>query len=277
MLTAMAVVSGLSCRAPAFPSSAQAAPVPQVHLFPKGIPLKPEDVDAADKYEAALSDHYEIPAPKGSGWFVVLQGKSRVLVVAGHATAQTRDHQIKPADGGTGSLAMMLNRYADTPVIQTTYESPSDPNYYDDNDFKATLKTLVSTLHPLMVIDLHASHPSRPYDVDFGTMDGASLLGHPDLLERLAFRLRSEGLENLSQDFFGASKNQTVTKWVSGLGVPTIQCEINASWLLPAPAAGKPADPWTTSLQHHRFSELLEGLVRYVSEIDERSVPTQHQ
>jgi hypothetical protein len=254
--------------------------------FRKAI-VRVEDVQAAAKYEAELSQRYNVPPPPGTPWFTVLQGNSRVLVVAGHATAHTREGSLKPADGGTGSLAMILNRLARTTAIHTTYASPSDPNYYDDNDFKRMVKLLVEERHPGIVLDLHASHPDHPYDVDFGTMEGRSLLGHMRLLERLAVSLRDEGLVNFSHDFFGASKNQTITKWVSGLGVATIQCEINSTWLIPTPdkvqgrdggeavdkdrngaATFRPANEWTNALQYQHFAELLQGFVRYIAEID---------
>jgi hypothetical protein len=218
--------------------------------------------------------------PTEAAWFTVLPGPSHVLVVAGHATSQTREGKLKPADGGTGSLAAALNRLAGTTVIHTTYASPSDPNFYDDNEFKRSLRKLVQERQPRLVLDLHASHPDHPYDVDFGTMEERSLLGQPALLDRLGARMREEGIANFSQDFFSASKNQTITKWVSGLGVPAIQCEINSTWLLPAPvksapgmrdagAESHPANEWDHALQYQRFAQLLQALVRFVREADE--------
>lgn len=237
-----------------------------------------DEVKIAAQYEADLSrDYYSLPA-SGASWLRVLGGSSRVLVTAGHATAQMRDGKLKPADAGTGSLAMMLNRVAHATVVVTTLASPSDPNYYDENAFKREVKLLVERQRPAVVLDLHASSPAHPYDLDFGTMNGRSLLGQSTLLEVLASRLQEEGLANFSQDFFGASKNQTITKWVSGMGVPTIQCEINSTWLLPAPevegtldrggGAIRPALEWANAIQYQRFAELLEGFVRFIAEVD---------
>lgn len=234
---------------------------PGAGLFPRAVVTK-EQVDEAVTIERALAEHYVTDAPAGTPWFEVLSGNSRVLVVAPHATDQMREGQPKRADAGTGSLAVMLNRLAGTPVIYTTARSPSDPNFYDDNDFKRRLEELLRELRPALVLDLHASHSSRPYDVDFGTMGGEALAGRPRHLIRLADRLRDEGLTNFSQDYFAASRNETVTKWVSGRGVPCIQCEFSATWMLPPDAV---ADK---SLQQHRFAQLLQGLVRFVVEID---------
>ena len=241
--------------------------------FAKAV-VRVEDVRDAAKFEFDLSKSYETLPPAGVAWFTALDGSSRVLVVAGHATAQTREGKLKPVDGGTGALAVMLNRLAKTTTIYTTYASPSDPNFYDDNDFKRAVKKLIEERHPRLVLDLHASHWNHPYDIDFGTMEGRSLLGQTVFLDQLAGRLREEGLANFSQDFFAASKNETITKWVSGMGVPTIQCEINSTWLLPTPdrpktgAADEAPLPGADAVQHQRFAELLQGFVRFVATVD---------
>jgi hypothetical protein len=143
-------------------------------------------------------------------------------------------------------------------VIYTSYKSPSDPNYYDDNPYKAALAALLASKKPRLVLDLHASHPNRPYDVDFGTMGGASLLGDTSLLSRLADDLRREGLTNFSQDRFAASLKPTVTKFVVARGVPCIQLEISSTWT----TTEKDSD-WRA----HRFAQVLEGLTRFIRDV----------
>ena len=66
--------------------------------------------------------------------------------------------------------------------------------------------------------------------------------------------MRQEGLENLSNNYFPAAKNQTITKYASGPGVPTVQLEINSTWLTPA----------QDNLSVHRFSQLLQALTRFI-------------
>ena len=230
-------------------------------FFEKAVITK-EHVDEAASIEAELAKTYRTPPPEGQPWFRTLPGTSRVLVVAGHATAHMREGQQKLEDRGTGSLAVMLNKLAGCPVIYTTYQSPSDPNYYDDNDFKRTLSQMIKQYSPAVVLDLHASHFNRPYDVDFGTMGGTSLLGAPKFLQLLAKSLRNEGPSNFSQDFFAATKNQTITKWVSKQGIPGIQCEFNSTWMLP------PGRPEQNALQQQRFAQLLQALTRFVHAVD---------
>ena len=216
-----------------------------------------EDVQRSIDDERVFIERADrLPQP-GEPWFAVLGGCSEVLVTAPHATKPTRDGQLRFADSGTGSLAVALHRLAGARVIHTSLASPSDPNHYDDNEFKAAVATALAERKPALVIDLHASHAFRPYDVDFGTMGRRSLLGRDELLTALSGALRAEGLSNQSLDFFAAATNQTVTKWVAARGVPAIQLEISATWL--SPGAG--------GLQAHRYAQLLQGLVRFVASL----------
>lgn len=216
--------------------------------------VEPDMVERAIASERELAKRYETT---GEPWFATRHGAARVLIVAGHATAQTREGSLKRADSGTGSLAMLVAELTDAPAIWTTSMSPSDPNYYDDNAFKEQLAAMIEKHRPILVLDLHASHSFRPYDVDFGTMNGGSLHGRDDWLRALAAALRHEGLVNLSRDYFAAAKNQTVTKFVSARGVPAIQVEISATWL----------HPESGPLEGHRFAQLVQALVRFVRRI----------
>jgi hypothetical protein len=228
-----------------------------VLLFERAI-ITREHVAEAMAFEAELAKRYAQPAPPGESWFQVLPGDAKVLVVAGHATSHLRDGSYKSQDGGTGGLAVMLNRLAGCPTIINTYQSPVDPNYYDDSDFKRTLKDMIELHKPVLVIDIHGSSSGRPYDVDFGTVGGTSLLGRREYLERLAERLRREGMRNFSQDYFAASRKGTVTRFVSAMGVPCVQLELNSSWL-PQPAGG-PVD----LIQRQRVGQVIQGMVRFL-------------
>src|SRR5262245_28943986 len=85
-------------------------------LFPRAWVIR-EDADLAAACEERLARSYQTPPAAGEAWFRVLPGRSRVLVTAPHATAQTREGEMKTADGGTGSLAVMLNALAGTPAL----------------------------------------------------------------------------------------------------------------------------------------------------------------
>ena len=50
-------------------------------------------------------------------------------------------------------MAVMLNKLAKTTVIYTIRESPSDPNFYNDNEYKTTLGKLIDLRRPKLVLD----------------------------------------------------------------------------------------------------------------------------
>ena len=216
--------------------------------------VMPKNITSIIDSEKKLSENYTTPVPKDSSWFEYRTGTKNILIIAGHATAHTREDNIKRADGGTGSMAIELNRKMNVPVFFTKYLAPSDPNYYDDNAFKDSLAIILEQLKPEIVIDLHCSHPYRPFDIDFGTMNGKSYLNREDLLESLKLALNNEGLNNQSQDYFAAAKSQTVTKFVHSMGIPCIQLEINANYIS--------ADMGNVNGQN--TAKLLQALIRFV-------------
>lgn len=214
------------------------------------------NVDSIIVYEKRFSLNDSIPPPQNTAWFEYIKGTKNILVIAGHATAQMREGKIKQADAGTGSLAIELNKLTNVPVLYTTYLSPSDPNYEDNNEFKDTLAKLLTELNPILVIDLHGSHPYRPYDIDFGTMKGKSYLTRKDFLDSLKVSLHREGLSNQSQDYFPAEKNQTITKFVTSRGVPCIQLEINSNFLS--------AD--LGNIYGQQTAQLLQALIHFIND-----------
>ncbi|HWK83441.1 MAG TPA: hypothetical protein VNS61_06845 [Caldimonas sp.] len=222
-------------------------------------------IEAAIRDESALNSRADCVAVASTPWFAVAPGEGSIVVTAPHATRPFREGAYRFADGGgTGALARGLNRLAGATAIYTVYASPSDPNYYDDNEFKQTLERVLVQHRPAFLLDIHASHPNRPYDVDLGTMGGASLLGQTRLLADLVEALRNEGIGNLSLDYFSAREQQTVTKFAAARGVPAIQLEINATWLNPSHGG----------LAAHRFSQLLQALVRFVEKRSPGSLKT---
>lgn len=215
-------------------------------------------VQEAIDLQKKIDEQSNKDAPPSVETFVVLQGSGPVIVTAPHATEPYRDGKYRFADGGgTAALAHLLNKLSCATVIYTQYRSPSDPNFYDDNGFKQALADLIKQKKPKLLLDLHGSHDYRPYDVDLGTMDGASLLGNDTLQTSLIRALEREGMLNFSNNFFSASKNQTITRFASSRGVPTLQLEISNTWLMPS----------EEGVAAHRFAQLLQGLTRYVRDL----------
>ncbi|HVZ46236.1 MAG TPA: hypothetical protein VHA82_20700 [Ramlibacter sp.] len=214
-------------------------------------------VTEAIALQKEIDGHAAMPPPAGEAWLRVIEGTSPVIVTAPHATQPFREGRQRFADGGgTAALAVALHRIAGVTVIYTTYASPSDPNYYDDNSFKAALREQIAKVRPRFVLDLHGSAAARPYEVDLGTMNGRSIAGHEALEARLVEALRSEGLVNISSNYFAAAQQQTITKFAAARGVPAMQLEISTTWL----------DPARDELGAHRFAQLLQALARFVQE-----------
>ncbi|MDR8372585.1 ketol-acid reductoisomerase [Pseudomonas lactis] len=217
--------------------------------------IEPSQIQEAITIETAIEAQSATAAPTDTAWYAVLKGSTPVLITAPHATKPYREGSYRFSDGaGTAALAKLLNTLTCATVIYTQYRSPSDPNYYDDNAFKAEVAELIKQHKPKLLIDLHGSSTSRPYDVDFGTMEGTWLLGRTDIVPSLRKALRKEGLRNFSDDYFPAAKHHTLTRFASSLGVPSVQLEINSTWLLPSQG----------DIYAQRFSQLLQGLTRYI-------------
>src|SRR4030095_12095161 len=221
---------------------------------PKAI-ITPANIDRFISFDKIFVQNESEPAPDGKAAFEFKSGTKKILFIAGHATAHMREGEKKSADGGTGALAVSLNRLLNVPVLFTTFLSDSDPHFEDNNAFKDTLAKIVAKLKPIFVIDLHASDASRPYEIDFGTMDGDSYMNRIDLLNKLKNIFKNEGFDNQSQDFFSASDHQTITKFLRKKKIPCIQLEINHNNL----SAGK------GDLQDQRTAQLLQALVRFVN------------
>ncbi len=218
--------------------------------------ISKENVEKAYSADAPIAEESErLPEP-GEPWFNIRKGHSGILLVAGHATHPKREGELRFPDGGTGGFAITLAELTDSTVIYTTRASPSDPNYYDDNEFKAAIDALLRENRLKLVLDIHGSHWFRPYDVDFGTMGLKSLQCHRGYLSALVKAFREEGLNNFSLDYFPASKNQTVTKFVSQRGVPCIQLEINSNYM--------PVQGDTNSARPQRVARALQALTRYI-------------
>lgn len=223
--------------------------------LPQKAIVGPSLVYKAIEIEQALDAREGVVLEEGTDWFKVVPGNIPVIITAPHATRPLRNGNRRFADGGgTAALALSVAELTGAYVIYTTGEGPSDPNYYDDNAFKRELARLIEEIQPRYILDIHGSHPYRPYDIDLGTMNGESLLGQDALRQGLLQSLRHEGIVNISSNYFAGAKNQTITKFSASLGVPAIQVEVNTN--LVSPSEG--------DVQAQRFSQLLQAMARFI-------------
>lgn len=216
--------------------------------------IEPQDIEKADSLETAIKAHADMSTPKKETWLTIKRGSKPIIITAPHASQTMRNGSMRFSDKGTGSLAEMLYQIAGVTVLYTNWPSPCDANNTDQCAFKDSLLALIREIKPVLVLDLHSSNPERPYDIDFGTMNGKSIQLNSQLLLGLAQVLAANGLINQSLDFFKADQNQTITKFVRQNKVEAIQLEINAIWLKPD----------GDSMDRHRYSQLLNGLVQFL-------------
>jgi hypothetical protein len=213
------------------------------------------DVENAIAVARTIDKRKDHDPPQGAPWFEVFKGSLPAIITAPHATEPFRQGKYRFSDGGaTAGLAAALHEICGVTVIYTTYRSPSDPNFYDDNEFKARVGELIGDIKPVLLLDIHASHPYRPYDVDIGSMNGRSAGGDKSLVPDLIDSFKMEGLVNISLDWFAASANETVTKYASSKGVPSVQLEFSSTRMSPVDGG----------LGAHRFSQTIQALARFL-------------
>jgi len=172
--------------------------------------------------------------PKKINPFIYLPGKIPVLVSAPHAVRHVRKKQIKSSDEFTGSLAYLLHEITDCHALAVTKLYGGDPNYDDPCIYKDEIERITGE-HPVkIVLDIHGAGRERPFDIDLGTMNGRSLAGNPEIITWVRDRFREEGFPQVTNDFFSADKQYTVTRFVAEkLHIPALQLEINRKYRTP--------------------------------------------
>jgi len=222
--------------------------------------IEPAMVQQAIEIADQTDRNAGLEPPAGESPIVVLKGSSNVIITAPHGTKPKRGADLRFADGGgTAALAVMLNKLSCATVIYTRYQQSDDPNHSENSAFKDALNALINERKPVLLLDIHASHDFRPYDLDVGTMDGQSVAGSQQMLSDLITALRGEGMGNFSSNYFSAAKNATLTKLAKEKGVPAIQLEFSSTWMRPA----------ENGLMAHRFAQVLQGMVRYVRSVSD--------
>lgn len=168
-----------------------------------------------ETYKGVFSETNDVPTPPGEDSFGWMGGEGKVLLTVPHAVRQVREGAEKASDYCTGPLAWVVHDVTNAPVLYLKYKS-RDPNYYDDVAFKDALAVFLEG-HPEVevVLDVHGAARSREWDVDLGYMDGASLLTRGELPSVAEGIFAAHGLSDVSHNYFAASVQDTVTKFVS--------------------------------------------------------------
>lgn len=165
-------------------------------------------------------------------YFDYIKGKIPVLISAPHTTNHCKDGAFKLSDAYTGSLALLLQRFTGAHVIYLTKQAMRNPNGEPSSEYKDKIKEICETEGIKLVLDLHGSARHRPFDIDFGTSEGATI--SKEKLKELWEVFFAHGIIELTENFEFKAPFPTITNYTGvTLGIPSVQLEINRNFRSP--------------------------------------------
>lgn len=147
--------------------------------------------------------------------------------------AHAREGRIKAADSGSLEFAYLLAKFTDSSFFCVTRADLPDSNHHEGTALKERVAERAQSRPFSLALDLHACHAVRPYDLEIGSLCGASLLGRPELQSDLMEGVAAKGFFCVENQVFkgaGAPGAQTMAPFFSeSLRVPSMQLEINSA------------------------------------------------
>lgn len=191
-------------------------------------------------------------------------GSSGVLVTCVHGHSHKRNGVLKQRDSGSLEASHAIALASDSDWMAVGEEGALDSNYHRDTPFKQDLKNYIERHRPKLIVDIHTSDASRPYDVETGTLDQMSWLGRNDWRVALQKSLSISGFLVSDNQIFRARgvppEVQTITAFCHELGVPTVQLEISSAY----------TDELTTLQARHAYAKLVNAIVVVLARLPER-------
>ena len=194
--------------------------------------IKNDPVTFALNFENAHKRYYRYITESS---IITVPGTGGILVSAPHATNHIRLKKYKIFERYTAAVAVLMHSVLDTSSVYTNSVSMTDPNYYDESEFKRSLAEIAGVKKLDFVLDIHGTGEEREEDIYPGVGDsGEFLLGKDQIIDFLYKSADEYGLKCGSLGKFPAAKQQTVTKYCAlNLGVPSMQLEINRKYRMP--------------------------------------------
>lgn len=161
---------------------------------------------------------------------VLLDGDGSIMLSASHAVEQTRGGRIKLGEYRTGVIVSIMHSLTNCPVIYKTKNIGNDANYSPRSAYRSDLvKYIKSNENIKLLIDLHISHPFRPYSIDIGTGRSNHISYKSKLLSTVIDTFSINTNYDISIDgAFPVLYPHTVSATVHReCNIPTIQLECN--------------------------------------------------
>jgi hypothetical protein len=198
---------------------------------------------------AALEQRYRANRYRGIGApdeLHLVEGRSGVLLTAGHSVEHVRGGSRKPPDLRTGGLAELVAARSGAGVLTVVGAGPGDPNRDARHPFKLALRGLAAT-HAI-VLDLHGMRDDHGIDVCVGSgrADDAALA------ETCRASAEAAGMRVAVNEPFSASRASTIASTAQRHGCRAAQLELAAAR---RDLAGRPDDAGA-------LAAWLVGLVR---------------
>ena len=189
----------------------------------------------AVSFENIQKQYYRM-RPDGRGEEnIFLEGTVPVLVTCPHSTAHTRMGKLKRHEFYTAALGAVMHLFLGCHFLYANREQETDPNYYDDCDFKTTLGKILSETETNLVVDIHGTGNEKPEDLFPGVgTEREFLLSAPDVLDMFYQTAEKHGIAAGGADIFPAARQMTVAKFAANrFSVPAIQIEISDRFRMP--------------------------------------------
>jgi hypothetical protein len=192
-------------------------------------------------------------------------GPSGVLITSVHGFAHIRDGKCKPKDSGSLATSYSIALASESSWIAVGEDGSIDSNYHRSTPFKESLLLALETIKPLLVVDIHTSNAMRPYDVEIGSMNQLSWLGHLHWRDLLIGTLEGSGFLVSDNQVFRAlganSDAETITSFCHKHGVPAVQLELSSAL----------TDELTTLQAIHAHAKLVNAVAAAISALPPRS------
>ncbi|HOZ54393.1 MAG TPA: hypothetical protein PKY25_03610 [Bacilli bacterium] len=187
--------------------------------------------------------------------FRVLSGDVNILLSAPHSVNQIRNEEVRDAEKFTGGLVRYLSNSTSSYAIFEMF-THADPDYDASHYYKDAVVNLVKQNDIKLLLDIHSSLQTRPYDIDVAINGGINIQSNNNLTEKLVNLGYKYSIKVVIDVIFKADKEQMISNKVAKeCNIPCIELEINELYL----------DPIDNPIKFERLVKFLEEFISYVN------------